>query len=201
MWIIENLGIIDYQKALNYQEKLVKLKQDGEKNNFFLLLEHFPVFTRGKSAKDHNILDKDIPVVSCGRGGDLTCHEPGQLVGYIILDLKKEKLTVKEFVNKIENLIINSLKEVGISAYKHPDFVGVWAKNKKIASIGIAIKKGITMHGFAINVNNNLEGLKKINPCGMDAEDFSSLKKLTEQNISIEIMRELITKEFKNMSC
>ncbi len=197
MWIIENLGIIDYQKAYEYQEYLVKRKQDGDENNYFLLLEHFPVFTCGKNAKKDNILDKNISVRSIGRGGDMTCHEPGQLVGYIILDLKKEKLNVRKFITKIENLIIDSLKKININAEKNPGLVGVWLENKKITSIGIGIKKGITMHGFALNISNNLEGFKKINPCGLRAEEFSSLKNQMGDKISFEKIRELIAEEFK----
>ncbi len=198
MWIIENLGLIEYQKAYDYQEHLVKLKQAGEKNNFFLLLEHFPAFTRGKSAKDNNILDKDIPVISIERGGDLTFHCPGQLVGYIILDLKKEKLKVTEYIDKLQGLIIDSLGKLGLKAYKKPGIIGVWLEDKKIASIGIAIKKGITMHGFSINVNNSLERFKKINPCGIDANEISSLKEITGEDYSLEKIRELIVEEFQS---
>ncbi len=197
MWIIENLGIIDYQKAYEYQEYLVKLKQQGEKNNFFLLLEHFPIFTRGKSAEDHNILDKTLAMRSAGRGGDLTYHEPGQLVGYIILDLRREKLKVKDYITAIEELIIDSLKKSGFNAYKKPDNVGVWLKNKKIASIGVAIKKGVTMHGFALNINNSLEGFKKINPCGLKPAEVSSLANLTGKDISFNAVRKLIIEEFR----
>jgi len=198
MWIIENLGIIDYQEAYSYQKKLVELKQGGEGNNFFLLLEHPPVFTRGKGAKAENILDKNIPIHTISRGGDLTCHEPGQLVGYIILDLLKEKLTAKKFINKIEDLIIDSLKETAIDACKSPQSPGVWLKGKKIASIGIGIKKGVTMHGFAININNNLEGFKKINPCGIKSENYSSLKNLTGKSVSLDEIRRIIIEDFKN---
>jgi len=198
MWIIENLGIIDYNKAYKYQEHLVSLKQNGEKNNFLLLLEHFPVFTRGKSSKEENILDKDTPVLPIGRGGDTTFHEPGQLIGYIILDLRKEKLTVKQYVNKIEDLIIGSLKHIGINTYKNPDITGVYLKGKKVASIGVAIKKGVTMHGFALNINNNMEGFKRINPCGMQADEISSLKKLGYGNICLDYVRRQIAQELRD---
>lgn len=198
MWIIENLGIIDYQKALEYQEYLVKLKQSGEKNNYLLFLEHFPVITRGKSAKPENILNKNMTVYSTGRGGDYTFHEPGQLVVYIILDLKKEKLKIKDYVFKLEDLVINSMKKFNIEAYKKPGIVGVWAKNKKIASIGIAVKKGVTMHGVSLNVNNNLDGFKNINPCGLKTEEISSLEKLTGNIITVASAREAVVNEFNS---
>lgn len=131
------------------------------------------------------------------RGGDLTYHEPGQLVGYIILDLKKEKLSVRDFLSKIENLIINSLKKAGINASKHPELVGVWLDGKKIASIGIGIKKGVTMHGFALNVNNELEGFKKINPCGLNPEEISSLKKIKKQEFSPDLIKKLLINQLQ----
>ncbi len=197
MWIIENLGLIDYKEAHDYQEQLVRLKQEGEKNNFFLLLEHFPVFTRGKSARVDNLLDKSIAVYPAGRGGDMTFHEPGQLVGYVILDLKSQKLKIKDYVAKLENLIIDSLVPLGLNASKRPGIVGVWLENKKIASIGVAVKKGITMHGFALNVNNELEGFKKINPCGFQPSEISSLTKLTGKKINLNVIEKLIIEEFR----
>ncbi|OGI04907.1 MAG: lipoyl(octanoyl) transferase [Candidatus Melainabacteria bacterium GWF2_37_15] len=199
MWIIEQLGIIEYQQAFSYQEHLVKLKQEGEKRNFFLLLQHYPVFTRGKGAKLDNILDKNVPVHVINRGGDLTYHEPGQLVGYIIMDLRSEKLDIRKFITKIENLIVNTLQKLNIPAYRDPDIVGVWLEGKKIASIGIAIRKGITMHGFALNINNELAGFKKINPCGLNAEVMSSLQKVMGQDISFDTVQEAIIQEFNNL--
>ena len=199
MFEIIKLGIVDYQEAYKYQEYLVKRKQEGEKNNFFLLLQHYPVFTRGKGAKLDNILDKSVPVHVINRGGDLTYHEPGQLVGYIIMDLRNEKLDIRKFITKIENLIINALQTLNIPAYRDPEIVGVWLKGKKIASIGIAIRKGITMHGFALNINNELAGFKKINPCGLDADVMSSLQKAMGYTIPFEAIQEAIMQEFNNL--
>ncbi len=197
MWIIEDLDIIEYEKAYAYQEQLVKRKLEGEKNNFFLLMQHYPVYTKGKGSKLTNILDPDIPVITINRGGDLTYHEPGQLVGYIIMDLKKEKLKVKELITAIEDLIINSLNKLHIPACRNPDIVGVWLEDKKIASIGIAIRKGLTMHGFALNVNNNLEGFKKINPCGLDAGIMSSIQQIAGYDTPIKPLQEAIIEDFK----
>lgn len=191
MWVIEELGLIEYEKAYAYQQELVKRKHDGEKNNYFLLLEHYPVFTMGKGAKPDNIIDKSIPVKTINRGGDLTYHEPGQLVGYIIMDLKGAKLNVKSYITKIENLIINALQKLNIPAYRDPDIVGVWVEGKKVASIGIAIRKGITMHGFALNVNNNLEGFKKINPCGLESQVMSSINR----HIPLKAVQQMLVRE------
>jgi len=138
-------------------------------------------------------LEKTKPVVLCG---DLTYHEPGQLVGYIILDLKTEKLSVKAYLDKVENLIINTLARIDIEAGKHPDLVGVWVGDKKIASIGIGIKKGITMHGFALNINNNMDGFSCINPCGLSSNIMTSVKALKGEEISFELIQDLMIEEF-----
>lgn len=204
MWIIEELGITEYQKAYEYQQSLVNRKLTGEKDNFFLLLEHPQTFTRGKAAKDSNILDKSIPVYTVNRGGDLTYHEPGQLVGYIILDLRTEKLSMREFIGKIQTLIIYSLAQLDIHAEKEPseslsNLTGVWLEGKKIASIGIGLRQGITMHGFALNVENTLEGLRKINPCGLKPENYSSINAITTRNISITTISRLIVKNFHTL--
>ena len=196
MWQIKKLGKISYQEAYEYQLSLVDEKLNGSKENYFLLCEHDAVFTRGKGSKETNILDKNIPVVMTNRGGDLTYHEPGQLVGYIILDLKAEKLSVKAYLGKIENLIINTLSKLDIEAGKHPDLVGVWVGDKKIASIGIGIKKGITMHGFALNVNNKMEGFSSINPCGLSSDIMTSVKALKNQEIFLNHVQDLMIKEF-----
>lgn len=204
MWIIEELGITEYPKAYEYQQALVNRKLAGEKDNFFLLLQHPPTFTRGKAAKDSNILDKSIPVYTVNRGGDLTYHEPGQLVGYIILDLRAEKLSMREFIGKIQTLIITSLTQLDIPAEKEPsenlsNLTGVWLEGKKIASIGIGLRQGITMHGFALNVENTLEGFGKINPCGLKPENYSSINAITTRNISTSTISRQIIKNFHNL--
>lgn len=196
MWNIKKLGKIPYQEAYSYQLLLVEEKLSGTKENYFLLCEHDSVFTRGKGSKETNILDKNIPVVMTNRGGDLTYHEPGQLVGYIILDLKAEKLSVKAYLDKIEKLIINTLSRINIDAGKHPDLVGVWVGEKKIASIGIGIKKGITMHGFALNINNQMEGFSCINPCGLDSSIMTSVKSLKGEEIPFDLVQDLMIEEF-----
>jgi len=199
MWQIQELGLVDYKKTFEYQLSLVQKKQEGLQDNFFLLCQHFPVFTRGKGSKEINILDKNIPVVMTNRGGDLTYHEPEQLVGYIIMDLKAQKLTVKSYLEKVEDLIINTLAKVGVSARKHETLVGVWVNDKKIVSIGIGIKKGIAMHGFALNINNDMAGFSKINPCGLNYEDMTSVKIIKGESIPVEVIQKIMIEEFSNI--
>lgn len=202
MWNIKKLGKIDYQKAYELQISLVEkqilnqVQNDKTAEKHFLLCEHDPVFTRGKGSKEINILDKNIPVVMTNRGGDLTYHEPGQLVGYIILDLKNNKLSVKAYLDKVEKLIINTLARLDIEAREHDDLVGVWVGEKKIASIGIGIKKGIVMHGFALNVNNDMKGFSRINPCGLSPEIMTSVKTIKSKEISLNFIQDLMIEEF-----
>ncbi|OGH95719.1 MAG: lipoyl(octanoyl) transferase [Candidatus Melainabacteria bacterium GWF2_32_7] len=196
MWKIKKLGKIEYLEALEYQNHLVKLKKDGLEDNFLLLLEHYPVFTMGKGADRNNILDKNIPIIVINRGGDLTYHGPGQLIGYIIMDLKSQNLDVHQYLRKIEDLIIEVLKEIDIQAYKVEKLTGVWANNKKLASIGIGVKKGITMHGFALNVNPDLSNFSKINPCGLNSSLISSIKELKKSSISLVNIENLVIEKF-----
>jgi lipoyl(octanoyl) transferase len=196
MFIIEKLGLIDFYKALEYQNKLVFLKHNGLKANFFLLMEHNHVFTMGKGANLKNIIDKDISVTVTNRGGDITYHGPGQLIGYIIFDLRSGEFDVHGFLRYIELLIISVLKKLDINAYQIEGLRGVWAENKKIASIGIGVKRGITMHGFALNVNPDLTYFSKINPCGLDSNDISSIAELKQENFPIKTLYKLFIEEF-----
>ncbi|MDD3014365.1 MAG: lipoyl(octanoyl) transferase LipB [Candidatus Gastranaerophilales bacterium] len=196
MFKVEKLGLIDFQKALEYQNKLVSLKQKGSKTNYFLMMEHEHVFTMGKGADLKNILDKNIPVIVTNRGGDITYHGPGQLTGYIIFDLRSDKFDIHGFLRYIELLIIGVLNKLDIDAYQIEGLRGVWAENKKVASIGIGVKKGITMHGFALNVNPDLSYFSKINPCGLNSSCISSITELKKSVFSMETLFELFIKEF-----
>lgn len=196
MFIAEKSGLMDYQTALEYQNKLVYLRQNGLKTDYFLLLEHDHVFTTGKGANKENILDKNIPVITTNRGGDLTYHGPGQLIGYIILDLRQKNLDLHSYLRSIEQLIMETVKKLDIEAYQIPGLTGVWAENKKIASIGIGIKKGITMHGFALNVNTDLSYFSKINPCGLSSDNISSLGKIKNKKFNMEKIQDLFIEKF-----
>lgn len=199
MFIAEKLGLIDYQKALDYQNELVYLKQNGLQSDYFLLLEHNHVFTMGKGTNKSNILDKNISIIITNRGGDLTYHGPGQLIGYIILDLKSKNLDLNIYLRKIEELIVEVLRILDIEAYRIQNLTGIWVENKKIASIGIGVKKGITMHGFALNVNPDLSYFSKINPCGLSPNNISSLSKIKNKDFNFEIIQELFIEKFPDI--
>lgn len=192
---VEKLGLMHYLLALDYQNRLVERKQQGDSTNYLLLLEHYPVFTAGKGADERNILDTRISVITTNRGGDVTCHMPGQLIGYLIIDLKAANISVHTHLRSIESLIIKVLSKVDVSAYTIPSVTGVWARGKKVASIGVGVRRGITMHGFALNVNPDLSYFSRINPCGEPSDKISSLEKLENKRFDLNFIQNLFEEE------
>jgi lipoyl(octanoyl) transferase len=194
--VYENLGIIDYKKAWDYQEKLHKSivraktgKHNNTSGNRILFCEHPHVYTIGKSGSENNLLinKKILDTINAtyyriNRGGDITYHGPGQIVGYPIFDLEQFSLGVKKYVFKIEESIIKTLREYNISAERIKEATGVWldadvpGKTRKICAIGIRVSKYVTMHGFALNVNNDLNYFNYINPCGYNDMGVTSIK-------------------------
>lgn len=172
--ITKNLGLCDYyQTWLKMQD--FTLSRSAYTPDEIWLLEHPPVFTQGMAGKPEHVLDaKDIPVVQTDRGGQITYHGPGQLVCYVLFDLRRLKIGVKSFVGLLENTVIQLLAEYGIEAYARKDAPGVYTKHKKICSIGLRIRRGCSYHGIALNVNNDLEPFERINPCGF--RDLSMTK-------------------------
>lgn len=202
---VVSLGRIDYMEALDLQEKLLVKRQQGEIDNTLLLLEHPPVLTLGKRGLYSNIivpreeLDANrISIYEVARGGDVTYHGPGQIVGYPIIDLKDLNKGVKDFVWMIEEVFIRLLKnEYGITAHREEKkYTGVWVGDDKITAIGIAVKHWVTMHGFAFNVNTNLEHYKWINPCGISDKGVTSLEKLLGQSQDFGKLNEMIIEYF-----
>ena len=186
--IVTKLGRMDYREALSLQEKLLGLRQQAGISDILLLVEHPPVLTLGRRGKRHNILlpadelrKKGIAIYEVNRGGDVTYHGPGQLVGYPIMDLKQHGADIKSFVWGLEEVFIRLLKEqYEITASRdEKKYTGVWVENQKITAIGIAVNRWATMHGFAFNINTNLEHFRWINPCGITDKGVTSLAQLT----------------------
>lgn len=198
------LGQIDYPDALDLQLQLLKLRQLDKIEDTLLLLEHPPVITVGTAGKDGNILADEEILNSMGvtvhhisRGGDVTYHGPGQLVGYPILNLKEQDKDVKIFFRRLENTFIELLeKEYGIDAGRDPKYPGVWVGNEKITALGCAVKRWVTMHGFAFNINTNLDHFHWINPCGILDKGVTSLQKLLGQAQNMERITELTAEYF-----
>lgn len=180
-------GRIDYAEALKVQEKLLLLRQRGKIGDMLLLLEHPPVLTIGRRGSPANIClsreeleTKGVAVYDASRGGDVTYHGPGQIVGYPVMDLNGHGRDIRKFVWKIEEVFIRLLKEeYGIEAGRDEGkYTGVWVGDEKVTAIGIAVKRWVTMHGFAFNVNTDLEHFKWIVPCGITDRGVTSLQKL-----------------------
>jgi lipoyl(octanoyl) transferase len=191
---VEWLGRIDYQTGLRIQEaSLDKCLNDGEES--VILLEHEPVYTIGRLLDKSSLQLVDqlpYPVFETNRGGQATYHGPGQLVGYPILDLRVRGRDLHRYLRNLEDLLINLLKEFEIKADKIEGKTGVWVEDRKIASIGIGIRKWVTMHGFALNVASDLSGFQSIIPCGLSGVRMTSISIETGSEVSLETVREKI---------
>ena len=182
--LVFDLGLIDYRKAFDFQKKIVSVKiKDRDISDIILILEHPAVFTLGKRGGKENLVvteeflkSKNIPVVQTERGGNITFHGPGQLVLYPVVDLERAKKGVADFVNDLEEIMIRTSAKLGVKAARNKKNHGVWVKNAKIGSIGLSIKRGISFHGLAFNVNMDLEPFSWINPCGMNDISMTSVK-------------------------
>lgn len=183
---VYKLGVVNYRKALELQLSLLDQIKRGDVGDTLLLLEHPPTFTLGRRGKPNHLVknvedlqNSGICFENVGRGGDITYHGPGQLVGYPILDLNHQKRDIHLFLRNIEEVIIIALSDFGITGERKTDYTGVWVKDDKIASIGIGVKRWTTYHGFALNVNTDLSYFDIIVPCGIPGIKMTSIKKLS----------------------
>ena len=177
---------INFSEAISYLEKRVNNLNNGSSNELIWILEHPLTFTGGSSYKKTEILDKSIRVIETSRGGKITCHGPGQLICYFVIDLKKRDKDIRKFINIIESSIIESLITYGIRTKSDRKNIGIWididGKRKKIGAIGIRVKKWIAFHGFSLNIENDLRMYKKIIPCGIKNCGITNLKEIKKQN-------------------
>ena len=232
------LGTLDYATGLRLQQKLVQLRKDGLVDDVLLLLEHAPVITLGRNAKAANVIasreqlaERGVEVFECDRGGDVTFHGPGQIVGYPIFDLrgftstdgKRKTLGAVEFVRRLEEVLIRTCADFRISAKRISDLTGVWTNPEfsdthvgtaapavqrteaserdkpteaKIAALGIHISRGVTSHGFALNVNTDLNYFDLIVPCGITSKPVTSMAKELSQNLSLQEVAHSISRNF-----
>ena len=189
---IEWLGRIEYQDGLRIQEeRLNECLNKGEES--VILLEHEPVYTIGRlpdKSSLHLVDQLPYPVFETNRGGQATYHGPGQLVGYPILDLRARGRDLHCYLRKLENLLIDLLRELEIKGGKIEGKTGVWVEDRKIASIGIGIRKWVTMHGFALNVASDLSGFQSIIPCGLPGVKMTSISIESGNEVTLETVRE-----------
>ena len=177
---------IKYKDALELMENRLVEISNNEAQELIWILEHKEIYTAGTSYSESEILNKSIEVYKTNRGGKITYHGPGQLVCYFVLDLKKRKKDIRKFITTIENTIIDTLKFYKIETFADKKNIGIWYnkdfKEKKVAAIGVRVKKWIAYHGFSINISTNLEKYKAIIPCGIKDKDVTSLKEISNQN-------------------
>jgi lipoate-protein ligase B len=177
--LCEDLGRTDFPAALEVQEQLVDLKQRESSDDVLLFVEHPHVYTLGRGGKAANVLaPKDVPVYRTSRGGDVTYHGPGQLVVYPIIDLRsKLRRDVHRYVRNLEQSAILTLADFGIAGTRRPPYTGIWIEDRKIAAIGVAVRRCVTYHGLAVNVNSDLSYFRRIVPCGLAWADVTSMAK------------------------
>ena len=171
-----------YKKALKILERKVENLHNGIGKELIWFLEHESIFTSGINFNEKDIIDNKIKIIKTNRGGKITWHGPGQLICYFVIDLNKRNKDIRNFVIKIENSIIESLKELKISSFSDRKNIGIWIENKnkieKIAAIGIKVKKWIAFHGFSLNISNEMHEYEKIIPCGIKDRGVTSLNKI-----------------------
>ena len=184
--LYKDLGCLGFLEALSWQERLLELKQRECTADILLLVEHPHVYTLGRGGNESNVLaPQDVPVHRTSRGGDVTYHGPGQLVVYPIVDLRsKLRRDVHRYVRNLEKTAIETLRDFGLDCSRRPPYTGIWIEDRKVAAVGVAVRRGITYHGLALNVNTNLSYFDRIIPCGLTwAEATSMAQELgTEQN-------------------
>ncbi len=214
---VKDLGKASYKPTWDYQEKVLKeitnIKSIGEETtpNYFFYVEHPPVYTLGKSGEIKHLLlseeklrSKNIEFHKTNRGGDITFHGPGQVVGYPILDLENFYTDIHKYLRMLEEVIILTLKEYGLKGERSPKETGVWLDAntpfpRKICALGVRTSRWVTMHGFAFNVNTDLTYFDNIIPCGIVGKSVTSLKAELKKDISMEEVKEKINKHFQTL--
>lgn len=205
-WALD-IDKISYNDAFDLQRKLVTARSKNEINDTFLLLEHLPVFTANRDSTFRNILaPKDIlekegiEVCKTDRGGDVTYHGPGQIVGYNIMDLKEQGRDLHAYIRSMEQLLIDTLSEYGIVSGRDVQHPGVWVGHEKIAAIGIAVKTGwITMHGFALNVAPNMDHYKMIIACGIADKGVTSMRAVLGQEVMLSDVKQKLVRQYEKI--
>ncbi len=173
--IVRLLGTVDYQSCWDAMQRFTNERDDSTLDEIWLL-QHEPVFTQGQNGKPEHLLNPgSIPIIQVDRGGQVTYHGPGQLVAYVLIDLKRKKFTIRDMVTRLENAIIEVLIDFGIKATAKREAPGVYVDDKKIASIGLRVRRGCSYHGLAFNVAMDLEPFTRINPCGFQQLEMTQI--------------------------
>ncbi|WKZ70736.1 MAG: lipoyl(octanoyl) transferase LipB [Melioribacteraceae bacterium] len=200
-----DLDFIDYDKAWDLQKEIFKLRTGDEINDTFFLLEHPHTYTLGKTADKKNLISNEaflnkygIKVYDIDRGGDITYHGPGQIVGYPIIKLSEWKEDTHLYLRNLEQIIIDVCSDYGLQTGRIDGLTGVWIEDRKIAAIGIKVSRWITMHGFAFNINTDLNLFNGIIPCGITNKKVTSLQHELGKEVSINEVKEKLVEKFKH---
>jgi lipoyl(octanoyl) transferase len=203
---VRHLGLVDYQAALDLQKDLVEQRKQGLIPDQLLLLEHPPVITLG--ARNHNassnvletpeaLARRGVAVFESGRGGDVTYHGPGQLVGYPIVELPKDRRDVHRYVRDLEEVLLQAVSDFGITASRLPGLTGIWVGDDKLAAIGVRISRWVTSHGFALNVSTDLSNFGLIVPCGIADKGVTTMERLLGRPVPMAEVAAAVERRFK----
>ena len=198
---ILDLGVRSYKKVWDLQKELVKKRQNGQINDTLILVEHEPVYTLGKNADENHILQhtpRNVKTYQIERGGDVTFHGPGQLVGYPIMDLHNYNKSISCYMRSLEQLIIDTLAEFRVTAERKDGLTGVWVGDEKIAALGVRVTRWITMHGFALNVSPDLTYYSGIIPCGIFEYGVTSMAKQLTIEVAVDSVKQVLIEKFMN---
>jgi lipoyl(octanoyl) transferase len=194
--ILSDAEVMGYAEALALQERLVREVQEGGEETL-LLLEHMPIYTIGAGGDTANLLDPAIEAVRVNRGGDVTYHGPGQLVGYPILDLGRRGRDLHRYLRFLELFLIELCGTLGVHGFTIPGKTGVWTTHGKIAAIGVGVRRWVSMHGFSINVADDISPFQSINPCGMPECRITSLSLECRQEVAVKELKDLAGERFR----
>ena len=196
---VQNIGRKSYKAVWDLQKEMQQQRIKGEIEDTLILVEHDPVYTLGKNANEDHLLqsrDESVDVFNIERGGDITFHGPGQLVGYPILDLSNYKKSVSWYMRTLEQVLIDTLIEFKITAHRNDGLTGVWVGDEKIAALGVRISRWVTMHGFALNVNPDLSFYDGIIPCGIFDHGVTSMEQLLGETQNSDNVKNMVIEKF-----
>jgi lipoyl(octanoyl) transferase len=201
--LVSNIGLTRYADAWRLQQELWTLRNENAVQDILLLTEHEHVYTLGKSTDGNHLLASEEELKNSGtdvfridRGGDITYHGPGQIVGYPIVDLNNYFLDIHRYLRSLEEVLIRMLSTFGITAGREKELTGVWVNGEKIAAIGVKVSRWVTMHGFALNVNTDLSKFDRIIPCGIFHKGVTSMQRLLGQEVSMKSVQQTIVESF-----
>ncbi len=196
------MGVVDYKDALDFQDSFLRKRLEKKISDTLIILEHNPVLTLGRLNSRDDIHDRaffsrnNIPVILTTRGGGVTYHSPGQLILYPIIDLRDKEKDIGSYIDFLEKTVVNSLRCIGVGAQRCSSKRGVWVSGKKIAFIGIGVKRWVTFHGVSININNDITPFSHINPCGEKGIEVVSVKECVRHDIDIQEAKKIFVNQF-----